>query len=141
MKLVQTSVIAGFAFFLSTGISFGAEMDDLDITIRVVDTDGVAEMENELTLPETVSDTAREHAESEDSRGLTQANDAQTGESDAAHAHEVEDTAEVRDEHEDEVETHDETRDTTEDVNAERNDAKEDEVHEEENKDVSENNR
>jgi len=74
MKLVQTTIIAGLSFFLSTGISFAADMDDIELTIRVVETENIEEMHNELSLPDAASDTAQEHAENEDGRGLTQAN-------------------------------------------------------------------
>ena len=65
MKLVQTTIIAGLSFFLSTGISFAAELDDIELTIRVVETDNIEEMHNELRLPDAVLDTASEHAISE----------------------------------------------------------------------------
>ena len=129
MKVLQTTMIAGVVFFVSTGISFAADMEDLDITIRMVESNDVHEMENELSLPESVSDTAREHAESEDGRGLTQANESRDREhgNEVAHdgGHENRDQA-----REDEAEHHDEVRDTRETTHEEADDAREEEQHE-----------
>ncbi len=122
MKMVQTSIIATVVFFLSAGVSFGAEMDDLDITIRMVDSDDLTDMHNELSLPDAASDTAREHAEDEDGRGLTQANEARNKE------HEED----VRDEHEDEIDDHDNAHEDDDDINAEHDEAHEEENHEDE---------
>jgi hypothetical protein len=151
LKTIQTSIIAGLAFFLSAGISYGAEMDDLDLTIRVVETDDVNEMHNELSLPDMASDTAREHAENEQGHGLDQANDArhqrhdaedehaqeneveheQENEMDREMNHEMDDEMEARDEREDAVEDNDEGREDRDDMNEERGEASEDEEHEE----------
>lgn len=133
MKLVQTTIIAGLSFFLATGISFAADMDDIELTIRVVETDDVEEMHNELSLPDAASDTAREHAEDEDGRGLTQANAARAAEHgneeddahDDAHDEEREEHEEDREDHEDEVEDHD-------DSDEEHDEANEEEDHEDE---------
>ena len=124
MKLVQTTIIAGLSFFLSTGISFAVDMDDIELTIRVVETDDIEEMHNELSLPGSVSDTAREHAEDEDGRGLTQANAARETEheNDASHD-EREEHEEARDDHEDEIEDH-------KDSEEEHDEAHEEETHE-----------
>ena len=131
MKLVQTTIIAGLSFFLSTGISFAADMDDIELTIRVVETDDVEEMHNELSLPDSASDTAREHAENEDGRGLTQANAARETEheeNDASHD-EREEHEEAREDHEDEVEDHN-------DSDEEHDEAHEEEDHEKEHEDA-----
>jgi hypothetical protein len=136
MKLVQTSIFAIVAFFLATGISFGAELDDLDITIRVVESDDLAEMHNELSLPEAAADTAREHTEDDDGRGLNQANDSRAKE----HEEDREDVSkdekeyeeEAREEREDEIEDHDEAREDSDDVIDEHDEAQEEETHEEE---------
>ena len=36
MKLVQTTLIAGLTFFLSTGISFAADMGDLELKMKAI---------------------------------------------------------------------------------------------------------
>lgn len=60
MKKVNVLIITGFALFLMAGIANAADLDDLDVTIRMMESnDDVNEMENELHLP----DSAREHAE------------------------------------------------------------------------------
>ena len=125
MKLVQTTIIAGLSFFLSTGISFAADMDDIELTIRVVETDDIEEMHNELSLPDAASDTAREHAEDDEGRGLTQANTVH----EAGHEHEDEMRDEEHEEHEDEGDERDED---TEDRDHEHDDADEEEGHEKE---------
>ena len=134
MKLVQTTLIAGLTFFLSTGISFAADMGDLELTIRVVETDDVQEMHNELSLPESASDTAREHAQNEDGRGLTQANTVrdkhENEREDEAHNEEREEHEADREDHEDEVEDHN-------DADEERDEAKEEESHEDEHDDAT----
>lgn len=64
MKNVNTLIISGLALFLITGTVNAADLDDLDVTIRVIESDHeVKEMENELHLPDSAADTAREHAE------------------------------------------------------------------------------
>jgi hypothetical protein len=125
MKLVQTTIIAGLSFFLSTGISFAADMDDLDLTIRVIETDDVKEMHNELHLPDAASDIAREHAANEESRGLTQANAVRESENE----HEAEHENEVRDEHEAD---RDERIEDRSDANEVRDEAYKDEHHRDE---------
>jgi hypothetical protein len=122
MKLVQTTIIAGLSFFLSTGISFAADMDDLDLTIRIIETDDVKEMHNELHLPDAASDIAREHAANEESRGLTQANAVRESENE----HEAEHENEVRDEHEAD---RDERIEDRSDANEVRDEAYKDEHH------------
>jgi len=112
MKIVQTSTIVCLAFFLSTAISFAADLDDIDFTIRVVESDDVGEMHNELSLPDMTFDVTHEYAESG------------TG---GEHEHEVE----IRDEREDEIEDHDEAREDGDDINDEYDETHEDE-HEEE---------
>lgn len=136
MKLVQTSIFGIIAFLFSTGISFGAELDDLDFTIRVVESDDLTEVHNELSLPDAASDTAREHAEDDDGRGLTQANESREKEhqeeSNDVNKDDIEHHDEARDEREDEIEDHDEAREDDDDVNEEHDAAREEESHEEE---------
>ena len=137
MKLVQTTIIAGLSFFLSTGISFAADMDDIELTIRVVETENIEEMHNELSLPDAASDTAREHAEKEDGRGLTQANAVR----EAEHENEAEHVAEeneMRDEEHEELE--DESREDERDRDDEHHDADEVEDHEKEHEDEDDQN-
>ncbi|MCF6255219.1 MAG: hypothetical protein L3K25_02775 [Gammaproteobacteria bacterium] len=111
MKIVQTSIIAGLAFFLSVGISFGADLDDIDFTIRVVESDDVGEMHNELSLPDMFFDVTHEH-EGDANRENQESG---TGE------HEFD--ADARDEREDDVEDHDEAREDNDDVNDEYDEA------------------
>ena len=133
MKLVQTTIIAGLTFFLSTGISFAVDMDDIELTIRVVETDDVEEMHNELSLPDSASDTAREHAEDEDGRGLTQANAARESEHENETEHEENDAShDEREEHEEEREDHEDEVDDHKDSEEEHDEAHEEEDHEKE---------
>ncbi len=127
MKIVQTSIIVGLAFFLSAGISFGADLDDIDFTIRIVESDDVDEIHNELSLPDMIFDAPREHAEDGGGHG-NQENEA------GGHEHKVshEDEVEARDEREDEIEDHDEAREDDDDMNDEHDEAHEEEEHEEE---------
>jgi len=131
-KVVQTSIFATAVFFLSAGISFGAELDDLDVTIRMVESDDLTEMHNELSLPAAASDTAREHAEAENGQGLTQANEARSPEHQAEHDNMPEASDEARDERVDEIENHDEAREDKDDLSAEHEDVKEEVTHEQE---------
>ena len=67
MRRVHTLIMSGFALFLITGNVNAADLDDLDVTIRVIESDHeLKEMENELHLPDSASETAREHAEAND---------------------------------------------------------------------------
>lgn len=131
MKLVQTTLIAGLSFFLSTGISFAVDMDDIELTIRVVETDDIEEMHNELSLPDAASDTAREHAEDDDGRGLTQANAAhEEHENESEHKDDAHD--EEREEHEEHDDDGDEREEDKDDREDEHGDADEEEDHEKE---------
>jgi hypothetical protein len=134
MKALKTTMIAGMVFFVSSGIGYAADMDDLDVTIRMVESNDVHEMENELSLPESASDTAREHAESEDGHGLTQANESRDREHDAETSHDgdQEHSDQARDEHEDEMEHHDDVTDSQDAAHEEIDDAREEEQHEQE---------
>ncbi len=121
MKIVQTSIIAGLAFFLSVGISFGADLDDIDFTIRVVESDDVGEMHNELSLPYMAFDVTHEHE------------DDANRENQESGAGEHEFDADARDEREDDAEDHDEAREDNDDVNDEY-----DEVHDSDHEDEHE---
>jgi hypothetical protein len=136
MKWVHTGIVGIIAFLFSTGISFGAALDDLDLTIRVVESDDLTEMHNELSLPDTASDAAREHAEDDDGRGLTQADQAREEErqedSNDVNRDDAEFHDEAREEREDEIEDHDEAREDSSDVNEEHDEAREEESHEHE---------
>lgn len=121
MKAIQTGVIAGCAFFLSIGVSFAAEMDDLDLTIRVVESDDVNAMHNELLLPEMISASEHADTEGETDHSMNQNNDAR----------ELENAMDVRDEHEDEMEDHDEAREDNGDITEEHGEAHEEETHDE----------
>jgi len=130
MKIVRTGIIAGLAFFLSAGISFGADLGDIELTIRVVESDDVGEMRNELSLPDVTFDVMHEHEEG----GV-----GHEGQGDVAgHENEAEalqgDEVDARDEREDEIEDHDEAREDNADVSDEHDEAHEDEDHEEEHK-------
>lgn len=139
MNWVQTAIIAGLSFFLSAGISFAAEMDDLDLTIRVIESDDVEEIHHELSLPDMASETAREHAEDEDGKGLTQANAVREREDEHEPEQDHEDEArdEEREEHEDEREDHEDEVEDHEDSKEEHDDAHEEESHEEEHENES----
>jgi len=106
MKMIKTSIIAGIALFLTTGIVSAAELDDLDVTVRVVGSgDDVNEVEHELHLPDSASDSAREHAEESGHENETehQAND--DGREDHENiADDREDHEENKESHEDETE-------------------------------------
>ena len=66
MNKIKTSIIAGFALFLAAGIAGADELDDLEVTIRVVEhDDDLNEAEHELSLPDSASNSAREHAEND----------------------------------------------------------------------------
>lgn len=136
MKLVQTTIIAGLAFFLSTGISFAVEMDDIELTIRVVETDDIEEIHNEISLPSAASDTAREHTEDKHGRGRNHSNeDGERGHSTREHEnHENDVQDEERDEHTGHHDERDEDHDGRED---EYHEGQEDEDHEEEHKNES----
>lgn len=69
MRLVQTIILAGVSFFLSAGIGYAADLGDLDLTIRVIETDDVQQIHNELSLPAIAAEAAHEPA----GGGLTQA--------------------------------------------------------------------
>ena len=62
MGMIKTSIIAGFILLVTTGIAGAADLDDLDVSIRVVETDDdINEFEHELSLPGHTSNFVSEH--------------------------------------------------------------------------------
>jgi hypothetical protein len=76
MNMTRTLLIAVFALFLTTGIAGAADLDDLDVSIHVVgQDDDINEMGNELKLPDSVSESAREHADDATHNDMEQGDD------------------------------------------------------------------
>jgi hypothetical protein len=120
MKMIKISIIAAFTLFLTTGIAGADELDDLDVTIRVVETDDdVNEVEHELHLPDSAADSAREHAEDDghENEGEHHSNDRDDDGREGAEDHEdgAEDHEEGAEDHEEGSEDHE---DSTEDHEA-----------------------
>ncbi|WP_455199379.1 hypothetical protein [Kaarinaea lacus] len=94
MKSVNTLIIAGFALFLTTGIAGAVEMDDLEVTVRVVESDDdVNEVEHELHLPDSVH-------EDHDDQGHDE-NDSRDDDNDHEDDGDREELEDDRDDHED----------------------------------------
>ncbi|WP_455217144.1 hypothetical protein [Kaarinaea lacus] len=96
MKSVNTLIIAGFALFLTTGIAGAVELDDLEVTVRVVESgDDVNEVEHELHLPDSI------HEDHDD-----QGRDEHDGRDDDSHDEDG-DREELEDDRDDHEESHD----------------------------------
>ena len=63
MKFFKSSLAVGFVLFFITGVAGAVEMDDLAITIRVIEKDDVNEVANELSLPTSIVDDARQQGD------------------------------------------------------------------------------
>jgi hypothetical protein len=57
MNTLKRMVLVGAVAFFSAGIVQAADMDDLDVSIRVIASDDIGEVEHVLSLPEAVFDT------------------------------------------------------------------------------------
>jgi len=97
MKKANILIIAGFTLFLTTGIASAADLDDLDVTIKMMESnDDVNEMENELHLPDSVHDQDENHNDAHDNDSND--DDREGLESDR------EDSEDIHDDHEEGVE-------------------------------------
>lgn len=56
-------IVTGTALLLTSGFTFAADLGDLDVTIRVIDSDAntVEEISNELKLPDMLKDDLDAH--------------------------------------------------------------------------------
>jgi hypothetical protein len=106
MKTFKISLIAGAVLLVTGGVVQAADLDDLDVTVRVVEDDDARDMRNELTLPAAASDTAREHAEDRDREH--ESDDRDSHDENDGHDDDREDHDENREEHDDDREDHDE---------------------------------
>jgi hypothetical protein len=68
-------VLAAAVLFFVTGAAHAVDLDDLGVTIKMIDSDDVKAAGKELRLPDAASDVAREHAEKRDGKGLSRANE------------------------------------------------------------------
>ncbi len=99
MGMIKTSIVAGFALLLTTGIAGAADLDDLDVSIRVVEADDdINEVEHELSLPMHTSNSVREHHSSDRDE------DASDDDSDGQDESEAD---EATDDHDNDTEDHD----------------------------------
>ena len=120
MKMIKLLVIASFTLFLMTGIAGADELDDLDVTIRMMESDDdVNEVEHELSLPDSASDSAREHAEDDghENEGETHSSDDVNDDQDGHEEdqEDQEDNEDDRDEHEEGAEDHEDDTEDHED--------------------------
>ncbi len=139
MKTFKTLLIAGFTLMLSVGGAHAVDLDDLDVTIRVIDSDDIDDISHELSLPFPAPTAERKHAEG----GLSHASDVRRDDhGGSGHEHvaknESGDRDEGREQSEDEVEHRDESREDNDDAHEERDDAEEQERHEDEQEDEQE---
>jgi len=119
MKTLNTLLIAGFALLLSVGVAQAVELDDLDVTIRVIDSDDVGDIGHELMLPFPVPGSGGEHAEDagHDSDEGEQVASNQTGN----------DTSDRDERGDDDADNRDESLESSSDAQDERDDADDEE--------------
>ncbi len=114
MKMIKLLIITSFSLFLMTGIAAADDLDDLEVTIRMMESDDDAnEVEHELSLPDSASDSAREHAEDDghENEGEHHSND----DANEDHEEDREDHDDDKEDHDDDKEDHDEGTEDHED--------------------------
>jgi hypothetical protein len=125
MKTFQLSLIAGTLLLITGGVAQAADLEDLDITVRVVEDDDAREMRHELRLPAA----AREHHEDRDhDRDGHDNNDDRDGHDDGdrdGHDDDRDGYHSDREDHEGDREEHDEDRDEYEESYEEHHDSEE----------------
>lgn len=126
MKTIQLSLIAGAVLLIAGGVAQAADLEDLDITVRVVEDNDSREMRHELTLPAA----AREHM---DDRERHREHDAQENES-------RDGEGDYREGQEDDREAQDENRDSYDQAHEERHESEEQDREREEVQDTHEEN-
>ncbi|NOX76075.1 MAG: hypothetical protein GXP17_05570 [Gammaproteobacteria bacterium] len=136
MKIFKTLLMTGFTLMLSVGVAHAVDLDDLDVTIRVIDSDDVDDISHELSLPFPASAAGRGHEEG----GLSHVNDVrgddhvghQGSDNEQVAENKFDDRGEGREQSEDEAADRDESREDIDDAHEERDDAEEQEQHENE---------
>lgn len=135
MKNVKTMVLAASVLLFVTGAAHAVDMDDLDVTIKMIDSDDVKGASHELRLPDAASDVAREHAEKRDGKGLSRANEVHDRNDSRKSEHDnkdddkdhAADKKDDQDEHkssrDDSMESHDEAKESQEEMKEEQSES------------------
>lgn len=121
MKNVKMMIFAASVLFFATGAAHAVEMDDLGVTIKMINSDDMKGISRELHLPDAASDIAREHAEGRDGKGLSRANEVHNRNEARKDEHDAENagndhSTDQKDENDDHKSSHDKVRDSHEDV-------------------------
>lgn len=80
MKELKAMMFVACLLFFVTAAVHAAPMDDLGVTIKMIDADDMKGVSTELHLPAMAADVARKQAEDREGRGLSRANEARNGE-------------------------------------------------------------
>ena len=60
-SILKSSILIAVIFLLPVSAAYAVEMDDLDVTIRVIETNEVGDISHELSLPEMVIESSDDH--------------------------------------------------------------------------------
>lgn len=138
MKTVKTMVLAASVLFFVTGAAHAVDLDDLGVTIKMIDSDDMKGASKELHLPDAASDVARERAEHRDGKGLSRANEVRdrndTRKDEHDHKQDGKDEAsDKKDDHEEHKSDRDESRDSHDEAKEAQDEAREEhsETHDE----------
>jgi hypothetical protein len=123
-------VLAAAVLFFVTGAAHAVDLDDLGVTIKMIDSDDVKAAGKELRLPDAASDVAREHAEKRDGKGLSRANEVRERNESRKEEHgtkhdDKDDAADKKDDHEDHKSSRDESRESHDEAKESQEEAKE----------------
>jgi len=138
MKKMKMMVLAASLLFVVTGAAHAVDMDDLGVTIKMIDSDDMKGVSNELRLPDAASDVAREHAQNRDGKGLSRANEVHDRNESRKDEHDgkdddKDDSTDKKDDHEDQKSSRDESMESHDDAKESQEEAKEEttETHDE----------
>jgi hypothetical protein len=116
MRGLKTLVCAGAVLLFAVGSAYAANMDDLGVTIRMINSDEMKDVSRELHLPDVAAELAREHAQEREGKGLSKANEARDHD---AHEDTKSGQDEIKDVHDEVKDSQDEMKDDQTEVHQE----------------------
>jgi hypothetical protein len=66
MKTMKIQIFALFTFFIFTNAAQAVDLDDMGVTIQMIESEDMKEVSKELSLPDVASEVAKQHMEEHD---------------------------------------------------------------------------
>jgi hypothetical protein len=63
MKTMKIQIFALFTFFIFTNAAQAVDLDDMGVTIQMIESEDMKEVSKELSLPDVASEVAKQHME------------------------------------------------------------------------------